>query len=131
MIALGVLLGYAIALFAAVQIIYENISQSWKFAERHPVFSELIVRAVLVLATFTFAESVPMLGLVLSLIGSVCCSVLAFVFPALIELIVLHNEGCIGAWIWLKNIVILLFAFAGFLFGGAVALTQIYYKFKE
>lgn len=79
----------------------------------------------MVLVTFAVAELVPNLGLLLTLIGSVCCVVLSFVFPAVSELIILNSEGGIGMLRWTKNIAILLIALAGFVFGGWFSLKQI------
>lgn len=126
MIATGVMLGYAIQFFAAIQIMFSNISRSSKFAQTHPTYAELILRASMVLVTFAVAELVPNLGLLLTLIGSVCCVVLSFVFPAVSELIILNSdEGGIGMLRWTKNIAILLIALAGFVFGGWFSLKQI------
>lgn len=126
MIATGVMLGYAIQMFVVIQIIFSKISASSKFAQKHPTLSELMLRTLMVLVTFTIAELVPNLGLLLTLIGSVGCAVLAFVFPALSELIILNSEkNGIRLSIWIKNIIILLIAFTGFIFGGSLSLKQI------
>lgn len=126
MIAIGVMLGYGIQFFVAIQIMLPSISDKWKFALKHPVCSELIFRTFWVLVTFTIAQIVPNLSLLLSLIGSVCCVFLAFVFPVLAELVIMNNEETgIRFIIWFKNIVILLIAFSGFVFGGALSLKQI------
>lgn len=126
MIAAGVMLGYAIQFFVAIQIMFSSISEKWKFADTHPVCSELIFRTFWVLVTFTVAEIVPNLSLLLSLIGSVCCVVLAFVLPVLAELAIKHNEQSgIPLRIWFKNVVILFIALMGFTLGGALSLKQI------
>lgn len=126
MIAMGVLLGYAIQFFVAIQILFTTVSDSWSFADKHPVCAETIFRVLMVLVTFAVAELVPNLSLLLSLIGSVCCVVLAFVFPVIADLIIRHSQssgiGCIHLF---KNLIILAIALAGFSFGGFVSINAI------
>lgn len=125
-IALGVLLGYAIQFFVPIQIMFLSFCDSWKFVARNPVFCELLFRTLMVLVTFIVAAVVPNLSLLLSLVGSVCCVVIAYVFPAVSELIILHSdENGIGWLDWLKNGIILSIALAGFLFGGGLSLKEI------
>jgi proton-coupled amino acid transporter len=126
MVMIGVMLGYAIQFFVAVQIMFPKIQDTWKIAERHPVTAECIFRSVMVLVTFTIAQLVPNLSLLLSLIGSLCCSVLVFIFPSIIDLIVTkERDGNIGIGCWIKNITILVIAIAGFLTGGALSIKNI------
>lgn len=132
MIATGVMLGYAIQFFVAIQIMYSSVSENWKFATKHPVCAETIFRTVWVLVTFTVAEIVPNLSLLLSLIGSVCCVVLAFVLPVLAEFVIMNTkEPKIRFLIWVKNIIILAIALVGFIFGGALSLKQIFEEFSS
>ncbi|CRK91300.1 CLUMA_CG004977, isoform A [Clunio marinus] len=127
MIALAVLMTYGIQFFVAIQIMFAPIYKNINCVERHPVISEMILRLLVVLITFTVAQGIPHLSLLLSLIGSVCCAVLAFVLPAIAELILLHNNyGGIGWCCWLKNSIILLIAFCGFILGGGLSIKAIY-----
>ena len=73
-IALGVLLGYAIQFFVAIQIMLPNVKRTLKIADDHPLISELVFRSFMVLLTFGVAIIIPELDLLLSLIGSVCSS---------------------------------------------------------
>jgi solute carrier family 36 (proton-coupled amino acid transporter) len=131
MVGLGVMLGYAIQFYVAIEIIFPSITEASKFAEKHPVFMELIFRSIMVLITFIIAQIVPSLSLLLSLIGSVCCVVLVFVLPTICELMLRHNdENGIGLWCWIKNLIILAIAFAGFCLGGGTAIIQIVESFK-
>lgn len=125
-IALGVLLGYAIQFFVAIQIMFPTIRKTFACADRHPFVSEILFRTFLVLITFTIAELVPNLGLLLSLIGSVCSTVLALVLPPLIEFMILtcEDEG-VGWFVFFKNSIILLISLLGFLTGGYESLSSI------
>jgi solute carrier family 36 (proton-coupled amino acid transporter) len=125
-IALGVLLGYAIQFFIAIQIMYPSIKSSIKLADKHPFIGELIFRTVMVLVTFGVAELVPNLSLLLSLIGAVCSTVLALVLPPFMEFMILscEDEG-IGWFVLLKNSLILIISLFGFLTGGYESLSRI------
>lgn len=125
-IALGVLLGYAIQFFVAIQIMFPSIRSTFKFADKHPLVGELLFRSVMVLVTFGVAELVPNLSLLLSLIGAVCSTVLALVLPPLIEFIILScDENGIGWFVFVKNTVILLISLIGFVTGGYESLSSI------
>lgn len=128
MIAVGVLLGYAIQFFVAIQIMYSDLSERKFmkiFVEKCPVITELMFRSLIVLVTFFVAEIIPNLGVLLSLIGSVCCVVLVFVLPVLCEMIILSTESHIGAGVWIKNIIIFTIAFIGFVAGIVVGAIQV------
>lgn len=126
-IALGVLLGYAIQFFVAIQIMFPSIKNSFKFARVHPFLSELVFRTLMVLVTFAIAELVPNLSLLLSLIGAVCSTVLALVLPPLMEFIILANdEEGIGWFVIIKNSIILLISVIGFFTGGFESLSAIW-----
>jgi solute carrier family 36 (proton-coupled amino acid transporter) len=130
MVTLGVLLGYAIMFFVAIQIMFATMSESYEFAANHPVFSELALRTVMVLVTYTVAMVVPDLTLLLSLVGSVCCTVLAFVLPSMCELILAHDSANgISSWCWAKNSVILLISLFGFFLGGGLSIKEIIESF--
>lgn len=125
-IALGVLLGYAIQFFVAIQIMYPSIRSSIKFADKHPFFGELVFRTFMVLVTFCVAELVPNLSLLLSLIGAVCSTVLALVLPPLLEFIILScEEDGVGWFVFLKNSIILVISLIGFATGGYESLSNI------
>jgi len=78
------------------------------------------------------AEMVPALGLFISLIGALCSTALALVFPPVIELIARSdlNKGP-GVWICVKNLVILVLALLGFFTGSYESLKQIVKHFGE
>lgn len=125
-IGLGVLLGYAIQFFIAIQIMLPTVRNTFQFADDHPFLGEMIFRTFMVLITFTVAELVPNLGLLLSLIGSVCSTVIALVLPPLMEFIVMSGEEKKLSWfVFSKNSMILLISLLGFLTGGYESLSGI------
>lgn len=126
------LLGYAIQFFVAIQIMFPTIKNTFKFADDHPLFGEFLFRTFMVLITFGVAELVPNLGLLLSLIGSVCSTVLALVLPPLMEFIILSCEDSKFSFIVVfKNSIILVLSLLGFLTGGYESLSGIIKAFFE
>lgn len=131
-ISLGVLLGYAIQFFIPIQIMYPGVQKSFNIAVRHPFACELVFRVVMVLTTFAVAQLVPNLSALLSLIGAVCSTVLALVFPPLIEMIVLEtNNWKMRAYVCFKNAVILILSLLGFLTGTYESLNGIIKSFNS
>ncbi|ALC49171.1 CG16700, partial [Drosophila busckii] len=131
MVSAGVLLGYPLQFFVAVQVMWPGAKQLCQLQGRS-LAGELLFRTLLVLLTLAIAELVPALGLVISLIGALCSTALALVFPPVIELIARseNNKGP-GIWICLKNLVILLLALLGFFTGSYESLNQIIKGFKQ
>ncbi|XP_032308163.1 proton-coupled amino acid transporter 1 [Drosophila ananassae] len=133
MVSLGVLFGYPLQFFVAVQIMWPKVKQCCRIDEENRcLFGELLFRTCLVLITLAIAELVPALGLFISLIGALCSTALALVFPPVIELIARSeaNKGP-GFWICLKNLLILLLALLGFSTGTYESLREIILHFNE
>lgn len=131
-ISLGVLLGYAIQFFIPIQIMYPCVRERLSFTKQHPFTGELLFRLILVLMTFVVAQLVPNLSALLSLIGAVCSTVLALVFPPLIEIIVLETDNWkFRAYVYFKNAVILILSLLGFLTGTYESLNGIIKSFNS
>uniref|UniRef100_W8BB83 Proton-coupled amino acid transporter 1 n=1 Tax=Ceratitis capitata TaxID=7213 RepID=W8BB83_CERCA len=131
MVSAGVLLGYPLQFFIAIQIMLPNALQLMHLQNR-PFSGELLFRTVMVVLTLCIAELVPALGLFMSLIGALCSTALALVFPPMIELLIKRddNKGP-GVWLFTKNIVILILALLGFSTGTYESLSQIVTHFNE
>lgn len=129
-ISLGVLLGYAIQFFIPIQIMYPHIRENFKLASKYPLTGELLFRTLMVLITFLVAILVPNLSALLSLIGAVCSTVLALVFPPLMEMILLDaNDTKFKALIISKNTIILILSFLGFITGAYESIIGIIKSF--
>lgn len=125
-ISIGVILGFAIQFFIPIQIMLPGVKKLFASADRYPVAAETLFRIFMVLVTFTVALLVPNLGLLISLIGAVCSTSLALVFPILIEyLVATRDDGKVGFVDGLRMILILSLATAGFLSGGQESVKQI------
>lgn len=78
------------------------------------------------------AEAIPKLGLVISLIGALCSTALALIFPPLIQMISCYTDNGKGpsAYVFTKNIGILIVAFIGFSTGTYESLSAIAKEFS-
>ena len=132
MVAIDVLLSYAIQFFVPIQVMFPPLAASSKFATQNPVLSELLFRSAMVFLTYVITMAVPNLKTLLSLVGSVCSTLLVFVFPVVCELILTNNNrGGISWWYWLKDSVILLLALVGFVLGGGLNIKEIIEEFMQ
>jgi proton-coupled amino acid transporter len=130
MISLGVLLGYALQFYVAIQIMWPNVYDRFKMAQNHPAIAEVLFRILLVVVTFLVAELVPQLNLFISLIGALCSTALALVFPPVIQLILeMGGDGGPSVFVCLKNGFILILALLGFLTGSYESLNNIVQTF--
>ncbi|XP_055607304.1 proton-coupled amino acid transporter-like protein CG1139 [Uranotaenia lowii] len=127
MIALGVLLGYALQFFVAIVIMWPPMKCRLNIT-KHETLAEMGFRVVMVLVTFTVAECVPKLSLFISLIGALCSTALALVFPPIIELIVAYSnpQEKPNTFMILKNVFILMLAMLGFFTGSYESLSKIF-----
>jgi len=130
MVATGVLFGYPIQFFVAIQILFPPIVDKMECARKNPIIAELIFRSLMCVVTFAVAQLIPNLSILLSLIGAVFCSILVFIFPAVIELTTRKAQyDRIGLLYWIKNIIIIFIALLGMIIGGGQAVYEIYLGF--
>ncbi|XP_059615569.1 proton-coupled amino acid transporter 1 [Phlebotomus argentipes] len=131
LISLGVLLGYALQFFIAIQIMWPGIEEKLgPFS--YPLVGEFIFRTFMVFVTLAIAMTVPKLSLFISLNGALCSTALALVFPPFIELVVTWEESKgPGAAILLKNSTIMIIALLGFITGSYESLAQIIREFSS
>ncbi|KAJ6637549.1 Proton-coupled amino acid transporter-like protein [Pseudolycoriella hygida] len=116
-VGIGMCLTYPLQLFVAIQIMWPNVQQ--KFGPfQHSASYELLFRTFMVFVTFVIAELVPHLNIFISLIGALCSTALALVFPPLIQLTLAYgsSEGP-SRFVIMKNGFILVFSLFGFVTG--------------
>lgn len=146
MIATGVLLGFALQFFVAIIIMWPPVQCRLNIT-KHKTLAEICFRILIVLVTcklliynsncyqlltcsvlsVIIAECVPSLSLFISLIGALCSTALALVFPPIIEMIVAYSEpNCKPSrFMIVKNVFILMLALLGFFTGSYESLTKI------
>ncbi|KAF4731050.1 hypothetical protein FOZ62_008822 [Perkinsus olseni] len=86
---LGIFFTYPIMMFPVFQLIEHKWQRFFAAQEEGGRRHQMVFRACLVVVTGLIAlmgMNVPNFGLYLSLIGSVCCTLLAFILPALFHL---------------------------------------------
>ncbi|XP_035790032.1 proton-coupled amino acid transporter-like protein pathetic [Anopheles albimanus] len=126
-VAASVLFGFALQLFIAVDILWPMVQDYVPVANEQPVLSETIFRMFLVLMIFVIGLLIPNLGPFISLMGSVCSTSLALLFPAIIRLIVAYstpNERP-SAWLLAGTISILLLGVVGMISGTYTSIKDI------
>ncbi|XP_055913604.1 proton-coupled amino acid transporter 1 isoform X2 [Eupeodes corollae] len=127
--ALGVFFGYPLQFYILIQIMWPGVKDSINCTKR-PLMGELFFRTLMVLLTFFVALIVPALGLFISLIGALCSTSLSLLIPVMVDFIVRSQEQkSIGAYLYLKNILILIVAALGIGTGTYQSLTQIIQEF--
>lgn len=129
-IALGVLLTYALQMFVPATIIWSKIVKRFG-AFKHPAWSEIIFRSLLVLLTFILAEAIPQLDLVISLVGAISSCALALLFPAVIDLLSRWEEPDPWKMRVIKNSAIFGVGVVGFLTGTYASLYSIIEAMKD
>ncbi|XP_014243811.1 proton-coupled amino acid transporter-like protein pathetic isoform X2 [Cimex lectularius] len=124
MIAVAIFLTYALQFYVPIEIIWKGVKH--RFTSR-PVLAENIIRILLVFFTVIVAASVPNLGPLISLVGALCLSVLGLMFPSIIEIVVLWDDG-FGRfnWILCKNILIIAFGVLGLVTGTMTSLQDMF-----
>uniref|UniRef100_A0A8C6UTB7 Solute carrier family 36 member 1 n=1 Tax=Neogobius melanostomus TaxID=47308 RepID=A0A8C6UTB7_9GOBI len=118
----GIFITFALQFYVPAEILIPPVVA--RVAERWERPVALLMKTGLVIVTCTLAVLIPELDLVISLVGSVSSSFLALIFPPLLQIAVFHNEGLPPAVI-LKNLLISLVGFVGFLAGTYIAIEQI------
>uniref|UniRef100_A0AAZ3R485 Solute carrier family 36 member 4 n=1 Tax=Oncorhynchus tshawytscha TaxID=74940 RepID=A0AAZ3R485_ONCTS len=118
----GVFVSFAIQFFVPAEIMIPPVQARLRKSWRAPC--EMILRGLLVCLTFSFAVLIPRLDLVISLVGAVSSSALALVFPPLVELITFSDRPLKPAML-VKDLVIAVVGFIGFLAGTYVTLAEI------
>ncbi|CAG9782156.1 unnamed protein product [Diatraea saccharalis] len=130
LIALAMMFTYPLQFYVPVRITWPALRS--RCGGRALVAKELGYRALLVLLTFILAESIPQLGLFISLVGAVSSTALALVFPPLIELVMTSQKaGGVHPLTVAKDIVIILLGLFIFVTGTYESVASIVRAFKQ
>lgn len=118
----GIFITFALQFYVPAEILIPPVVS--RVAERWERPVDLLMRTGLVIVTCALAVLIPELDLVISLVGSVSSSFLALIFPPLLQIAVFHSEG-LSPLVVLKNLLISVVGFVGFLAGTYIAIEQI------
>ncbi|XP_068181161.1 proton-coupled amino acid transporter 1 [Antennarius striatus] len=118
----GIFITFALQFYVPAEILLPSLVA--RVAERWKKAVDLLLRVLLVVFTCALAILIPELDLVISLVGSVSSSFLALIFPPILEIMTFHREG-MSPLVILKNVLISLVGFVGFVTGTYIAFEQI------
>ncbi|CAG9138118.1 hypothetical protein JYU34_000479 [Plutella xylostella] len=129
-IALAMLLTYPLQFYVPVDITWPSLMK--RFGGSNPVAMELFYRVLLVLLTFILAESIPQLGLFISLVGAVSSTALALIFPPIIEMVMAAQKpGRVTFYMVVKDLVIITLGIFIFVTGTFESITSIIKAFQQ
>uniref|UniRef100_F6ZUD7 Amino acid transporter transmembrane domain-containing protein n=1 Tax=Ciona intestinalis TaxID=7719 RepID=F6ZUD7_CIOIN len=128
MLALVMVASYAIQFYVPIEIIWPKIKR--RFMPSNQLSWELLFRTFLVMFTCSCAIAIPNLGDYISLIGAFSSSFLALILPPIIELLTFSSQSevrttSLSKLQILKNVVIVVFGFSGFVAGTIVSVKAI------
>jgi len=124
MFVLCVLVSYPIQAFVPLERVEKFITRKCP-PEKHTRYSYM-ARFVLVLITLAVAEMVPHLALFIALIGAVSCSVLALLFPPMIDLLCQYAKNELTVGVIIIDSLLLVTFIIGFTTGTYSALSDIF-----
>ncbi|KAM9413618.1 proton-coupled amino acid transporter 1-like isoform 1-T2 [Salvelinus alpinus] len=118
----GIYITFALQFYVPAAILIPPVVS--RVSERWELTVDLLIRTALVVFTCVLAILIPQLDLVISLVGSVSSSFLALIFPPLLQILTYHNEG-LSPWVIVKNTLISVIGFIGFITGTYISITEI------
>ncbi|KPM02157.1 hypothetical protein NH340_JMT07304 [Sarcoptes scabiei] len=122
MYALAIGFSYLLQMYVAINIAVPAVRQrliNLKKSDFVLDLSDYIGRAFLVTITFVLAASIPELDLVMELVGALVCSLVAIIIPTILHLVTFNDRlrGLSKAWLYFRNITIILIGLMAFLIG--------------
>ncbi|XP_045509835.1 proton-coupled amino acid transporter-like protein CG1139 isoform X2 [Colias croceus] len=128
LIALAMMFTYPLQFYVPIAITWPALRK--RFGKSSPVAKELGYRAFIVMITFILAESIPELGLFISLVGAISSTTLALMFPPLIQIVYDAHRNQLTLFVLLKNSLIILIGLFIFITGTYESLAQIIKFFR-
>merc|ERR1719510_1617554 len=115
-------------MFPVTNIITPKIQQ-WIAIEETNVKFRLVLRLILVTITGIIVILIPDFADLMSLIGATCCTLLAFILPALCHLILFKDD--LNRFQKFMDIFLIFVGIIGSILGSYDALMHIYYPSRE
>lgn len=122
--ALAIFLSYGLQFYVPINIIGPWVRNQMNSPQSQEI-ADYLLRVGLVIFTFILAAIIPNLGAVISLVGAVSSSTLALIFPPIIEMVTFYPNYGKRNWILCKDLLLLVFGVAGFVFGTYASVNQI------
>lgn len=131
MFPLSMFVSFVLQMYIPLSLLSPTLESKFS-TDRGKKIANALLRIFLVLVTWGLAMVIPHLDLLISLIGAVSSSALALIFPPIIEMVVFWPDG-LGKYKWklVKDILIILFGFVGFLVGTTVSIMAIVDAFSS
>uniref|UniRef100_A0A6P7GAW9 Proton-coupled amino acid transporter 4-like isoform X2 n=1 Tax=Diabrotica virgifera virgifera TaxID=50390 RepID=A0A6P7GAW9_DIAVI len=131
MIAISFIPMYALQFYVANDIIWPAAFIKFAYLREHPVKGERIIRSILVLITFAFAEVIPFLSLFISIVGSVSGTAMSMIFPVILEIASKKTSEELTTFIIVKDVFIIILSVIGMTTGAFVGIWDLTYAFRE
>jgi len=124
LVALAILFSYGLQLTASMEVVWSRVES--RFSKENSERGYYIVRSIMIIGTVILAIAVPKLAPVISLIGAVGFSMCGFFFPAIVETVIMWEEG-FGRFNWIlwKNICLVLITILAVVSGSITSISEI------
>ncbi|KAI9557363.1 hypothetical protein GHT06_017191 [Daphnia sinensis] len=114
---------YAMQFYVPIQILWPVLEKKIETFNKHPLASELMFRTLLVLLTLCLAAAIPKIDLYISLVGAMTGSLLALIFPPILEIVTCWPG--VSKMAIVKNFLIVIFGLTGFISGTYASIKKI------
>ncbi|XP_031616811.1 proton-coupled amino acid transporter-like protein CG1139 [Contarinia nasturtii] len=124
LIAIAVLFTFGLQFYVPMDILWRKVGSSIP-KEKHN-FSQILFRAGTILIMGGVSAAVPKLDPFIGLVGAIFFSILGLCIPAVVETVFLYPDN-LGKWNWIfiKNIVLVLFSMIALSTGSVVSIHEI------
>ncbi|KAE8573825.1 proton-coupled amino acid transporter-like protein pathetic isoform X1 [Halyomorpha halys] len=124
LVALSILFTYGLQFTVPSEIVWKKLSS--KVSEKHQEKGYYIMRGLMIMGTIIIAIIIPELGPFISLVGSVCFSILGLFCPVVVETITRYEDGFgYMRWRLWKNILITILAAFALVSGSYASIIDI------
>uniref|UniRef100_A0A7N4P0D8 Amino acid transporter transmembrane domain-containing protein n=1 Tax=Sarcophilus harrisii TaxID=9305 RepID=A0A7N4P0D8_SARHA len=120
--SIGIFFTYALQFYIPAEIIIPHVI-SW-VPEQWELLVDLSVRGIMVCMTYIFAMMIPQMELIIALLGSASCCVLALIIPPLLEICTYYMDG-LSSFTVIKDVFISTMGILGCIMGTYQAFYEI------
>jgi len=118
--AVAIYLSYALQFYVPIEMLTEVRSRNrWS---QYYTAMEFAVRLITTLLIFGLAVAIPHIGVIISLLGAICGSFIALMYPPLMDTVLFPQQP---TYIHVKNIAIVILGLIGFITGSYISIKEI------